>query len=120
MHITTTAIVALQLALGVNAAGRPYVTYFYALNDPKVRKVGLCSSSGRRDGPVVFKCGSQGTTVTVNGQQVTLRAPKIDSQVAIVCGSSEAWQFCPAGMSDRNTLDACKNDVQIWSALKSN
>lgn len=78
-------IIAIQLALNVQAWTPSRDTYsaeFFQRNDKHIQRLDPCRSANyRRTGPRVFVCGSQGTTVTLDGITVTLKAPKTDSQV---------------------------------------
>lgn len=122
MYITASAMVMLQLLSKVEAAKRYCSVDSFQKNDRRIQKKSLCPGSGRRGGgPITFTCGNQGTTLTVNqGGDLIFKAPNVDSQIMVQCGGvgNEYWLFCPAGLTDGWNWPECKNQVQVWSALK--
>lgn len=115
LYITTMAIVGLQLALDVNAGCETQALAPISLH---LCRFGRCSGTRNRVGPIIFTCRGQETTITLDGALVALNALKVNSQVAIRCGTRDVWQFCQQGSSQSNVISECKNDILVWSARR--
>lgn len=71
-----------------------------------------------RPGHAKFFCGKGGTTLTLEGTTVTLRAFNVDSTVAIQCVSDDTLMYCPARHLHDIILPTCNNqNILVWSAL---
>lgn len=120
MHTTATAVLVLQLVLDYAQQPRCY-GQTYPRNDPHVQRKGVCPASARRGGGLIsYKCGGQGTTVTLDTKNLfTFSAPNVNSQVVIQCGGSgeENWFSCERGGSFPITLSPC-SQVTVWSAIQ--